>query len=125
VVKNPPANAGDIRDTGLISGSGRSPGRGHSNPNVLVSFSLYGIYPFQYSCLENPMDRGAWLATVHGVAKSRTQLKQLSTHRNDLGKKRIVKEFLHCYVCFFFFFFPVTVKTKDLKSNCSIIFLII
>ena len=58
-------------------------------------------------------DRGAWLATVHGVAKSRTQLKQLSTHRNDLGKKRIVKEFLHCYV--FFFFFSHNCKNKRFK----------
>ena len=47
VVKNPPANAGDIRDAGLISGSGRSPGGGHGNP-------------LKYSCLENPMDRGDW-----------------------------------------------------------------
>ena len=61
MVKNPPANAGDIRDTGSILESGRSPGGGHGNP-------------LQYSCLENPMDRGAWQATVHGVAKSRTQL---------------------------------------------------
>ena len=59
VVKNPTANAGDIRDTGSIPGSGRSPGGGHGNP-------------LQYSCLENPMDRGAWQATVHGVAMSRT-----------------------------------------------------
>ena len=62
VVKNLPANAGDIRDTGLVPGSGRSPGEGHGNP-------------FQYSSLENPMDRGAWWATVHRVAQSRTQLK--------------------------------------------------
>ena len=67
VVKNPPANAGNTRDTGLIPGWGRSPGGGHGNP-------------LQYSCLENPMDRGAWLATVHGVTKSQTRLKQLSTH---------------------------------------------
>ena len=66
VVKNPPANAGDIRDTDSIPRSGRSPGGGHSNP-------------LQYSCSENPMDRRAWWATVHGVMKSRTQLKQLST----------------------------------------------
>ena len=59
VVKNLPANAGDIRDTGLIPGSGRCPGGGHSNP-------------LQYSCLENSTDRGAWRATVHGVAKSLT-----------------------------------------------------
>ena len=51
VVKNPPANAGDIRDAGLIPGLGRSPGGGNGNP-------------LQYSCLENPMDRGAWRATV-------------------------------------------------------------
>ena len=71
VVKNPPANAGDIRDTGSIPGSGRSPGGGHSN------------LP-QYSCLENPMDRGTWRATVHRVAKSRTRLKQLSTHTHGI-----------------------------------------
>ena len=57
VLKNPPANAGDIRDAGLIPGLRRSLGGGHGNP-------------LQYSCLENPMDRGAWWATVHGVAKS-------------------------------------------------------
>ena len=58
VVKNLPVNAGDIRDVGLIPWSGRSPGEGIGKP-------------LQYSCLENPMDRGAWEATVHGVAKSR------------------------------------------------------
>ena len=67
MVKIQPANAGDVRDTSLIPGSGRRPGGGHGNP-------------LQYSCLENPMDRGAWWATVHGVANSRTQLKELSTH---------------------------------------------
>ena len=54
-------SACSVGDLGLIPGSGRSPGRGHG-------------YPLQYSCLENPMDRGAWWATAHGVAKSRTQL---------------------------------------------------
>ena len=67
MVKNLPANAGDIRDATLIPGSGRSPGGGHGNP-------------FHYSCLENPMDRGAWRATVHEVEKSWTRLKLLSTH---------------------------------------------
>ena len=62
VVKNPAANAEDIRDLGLIPGPRRSPGGGHSNS-------------LQYSCLENPLDRGAWRATVHGVAKSWTRLK--------------------------------------------------
>ena len=58
VVKNLPIDAGDIRDVGSIPGSGRSPGGGHGNPP-------------QYSCLENPMDRGAWQATVHEVARVR------------------------------------------------------
>ena len=64
VVKNLPANAGDARDMGSIPGSGRSPGLGKGNL-------------LQYSCLENPMDRRTWLATVHGVTKSQTWL---STH---------------------------------------------
>ena len=59
VVKNLPADAGDTGNIGLIPGSGRSPGGGHGNP-------------LQYSCLENPVDRGAWWATVHGVSQSRT-----------------------------------------------------
>ena len=59
MVKNLPANAGDAKDVGLIPGSGRSPGRRHGNL-------------FQYSCLENPMDRGAWQATVHRVTKPYT-----------------------------------------------------
>ena len=61
VVKNLPANAGDRRDAGSIPGSGRSPREGNGNP-------------LQEACLENPMDRGAWWATVHGVAKSQTRL---------------------------------------------------
>ena len=59
VVKNLPVNAGDIGDVGSIPGLGRSPGEGND-------------YPLHYSCLENFMDRGAWQATVHEVAKSRT-----------------------------------------------------
>ena len=55
------ANAGDIRDVGSIPGLGRSPGEGNGKP-------------LQYSCLENPMDRGAWWAIVHGVAKSQIRL---------------------------------------------------
>ena len=65
VVKNPPANAGDVRDTDLIPGSvGKIPGRGHGNP-------------LWYSCLENSMERGAWRMTVRRVAKS--QLRSKST----------------------------------------------
>ena len=59
VVKNPPANTGDIKDAGSVPGLGRTPGGRRGNP-------------LQYSCLENPMDRGAWQATVHGVSKSWT-----------------------------------------------------
>ena len=61
VVKNLPANVGDARDAGSIPGLGRSLREGNNNP-------------LQYSCLENPIDRGAWPATVHGFAKSRAQL---------------------------------------------------
>ena len=61
VVKNPPATAGDARDAASICGLGRSPGVRNGNP-------------LQYSCLGNSMDRGAWRATVHGVAKNRIQL---------------------------------------------------
>ena len=58
-VKNPPTNVGDVRDTGLIPGSGRTPGGEHRNP-------------LQYPCLENPVNRRAWWATVHTVAKNET-----------------------------------------------------
>ena len=59
MVKNPPANAGDIRDVRSSTGLGRSPGGGHGNP-------------LQYSCLENPLDRGDWWARVHSITKSPT-----------------------------------------------------
>ena len=59
MVKNPPASARDVRDVGSIPGLGRSPGEGHDNP-------------LQYSGLENPMNRGAWRAKVHRIAKSWT-----------------------------------------------------
>ena len=72
VIKNPAANAAD---TGSIPGSGRSPGRGNGSP-------------FQYSCLENSMDRGAWQATVHGVTKSRTQLSMHPKGKKDAQRKQ-------------------------------------
>ena len=72
MVKNASANAGEERDSGSIPWSGRSPGGGHGNP-------------LQYSCLENPTDRGSWWATVHRVAKSQTLLKRLSTHAHTSG----------------------------------------
>ena len=70
MVKNPPANAGNIREVASIPGLGRSPGGGHGNA-------------LQYSCLENAMDRGACRATVDKVAKSWTQLKCLSKQRKN------------------------------------------
>ena len=78
VLKNPLANAGDAGDMGLISGLGRSPGVGNGNP-------------FRYSCLGNPIDRGAWRATVHGVANGRTWLSMrawyiYTTHNSFNGK---------------------------------------
>ena len=75
MVKNQPANAGDIRDT-----RGMSPGVGHGNP-------------LQYSCLENPMDRGAWWVTVHRVEQSQTRLKQLKhthTHTHTHNKQMYI-----------------------------------
>ena len=69
MIKNLPANAGDVKlqSLGSIPGLGRSSEGGHGNP-------------LQYSCLENPMNKGAWWATVHGVAKSQMGLKRLSTY---------------------------------------------
>ena len=67
MVKNLPANAGDLRDVGWLPGLERSPGGGHGNP-------------LQYSRLENPMNKGAWRATVHVVTKSHTRPKQLGMH---------------------------------------------
>ena len=72
VVENMSANAGDIREASAIPGSRRSPGGRHGNS-------------LQYSCLENPTDKGAWWATVHRVAKSRTQLKWLRTAQHSTG----------------------------------------
>ena len=78
MVKNPLANAGDVRDAGSIPGSGRSPGRGHGSP-------------LQYTNLDNPTDRGAWRATVHGVTKSWTRPERPSAHRHD-GSASLFRE---------------------------------
>ena len=78
VVKNTPANAGDVGNLTSIPRSGRYPGVGHGNP-------------LQYSCLENPMNRGVWWAMVHRVAKSQTQLKCL---RRDACTEREKLHFL-------------------------------
>ena len=75
VVKNPSANTRDVRDMDSIPGSRRSPGGGNGNP-------------LQYSCLENPMDREAWWAIVHGVTKSQTRLSM-----------EVYMHFSHCRLC--------------------------
>ena len=74
MVKNPPANAGDVRDMGWIPGLGKFPGGGHDNP-------------LQYSCWENSKDRRAWWATVHGVTNSQAGL---STHTHPLGSAKLL-----------------------------------
>ena len=79
VIKNLPTNARDARDKGLIPGLGRSPGGGPGKP-------------LQYFCLENPMDRGAWGTTVHGVAKSQTRLEQLRC-----TQARTHVDFINCF----------------------------
>ena len=90
------ASAYNAGDPGSIPGSGRSPGEGNDNP-------------FQYSCLENPMDRGAWWATVHGVAKSRTRLSDFTSlhfnkHLHSLSCKVLLKYLVPykklCYLSF-------------------------
>ena len=78
--QNLPTNEGDVRDLGLIPRSRRSPGVGNGNP-------------FQYSCLENPMDRGDRRAMVHRVVKSRTRLKQLSTNKHVVSVTATVFRF--------------------------------
>ena len=77
VLKNLPANAGDARDVSLISGLGSSPGGGHGNP-------------LQNSCLENPMDRGAWWVSVHGVAKSWTGLDKTEVTEQHIMHKGLI-----------------------------------
>ena len=81
MVKNTPASAGEVRDTGSIPESGRSPGKEHGNS-------------LQYSHLENPEDRGAWPDVVHRVAKSWTQLKRLNTHVKSYFKYPLKVYFL-------------------------------
>ena len=112
-VKNPPANAGDIRDAGSISGLGRSPGGGHGNP-------------LQYPYLENPMDRGAWWATVHGVTESDTtevtQHAQIGWERDRMEAARLVRKLLLQYRRDVVGFWT-RVMTADMKWKDACIFL--
>ena len=81
MVKNPPANTGDVGDMGSIPGSGRSPGGGHGNP-------------LQYSCLENPMDKGAWWATVYRATVRLNRSNLAHTHTDVKERKSGLA--LHC-----------------------------
>ena len=97
-LKNPPANAGDSGDVGSIPGWGRSPGEGHGNP-------------LQYSCLENPMNRGAWRAAFHGVSKC---VMRLSTHTHTKG---LIRTYRVCFVCGGWVVSMVAVKIHFPKSH--------
>ena len=102
---NQSATAGDPRDMGSIPRSGRSPGGGYGNP-------------LQYFCLDNPMDRGVCRATVHGVAKSQTWLKQLSTHTLIFYspiKMQVPRRWEHYY-----FFCASTLSAYLVHNSCSI-----
>ena len=119
MVKYMAASAGDTRDVGLIPGLGRSPGGWHGNP-------------LQYSCLENPKDREAWQATVHGVAESQTQLKRLSTHvRTQCAITDIfilILEFGFLYesllfVTVVFIFFRHTLVALNVSSPVPVLFI--
>ena len=82
LVKNLAASAGDTKEVGLIPGLGRSSREGNGNP-------------FQYSCLENPMDRGVWWVTIHGVAKELDTTEHLSTH--TLKATLVILKRSHCW----------------------------
>ena len=86
MVEKPPANAGDLRDVMSIPGLGSSPGGNNGNP-------------LQYSCLENPVDRGAWWLMVHRVTKSWTQLKRISTHTYHIF---FIYSFVSGYLSYFY-----------------------
>ena len=101
----------DIRDEGSVPGPGRSPGGGRGST-------------LQYSCPENPMDRGAWQATVHSVSKSRTRLKQLSTHA-QASSKSLVQSFcignsVFCLQCYPFVV-PRGTSEKAMATHSSVL----
>ena len=101
VVENLPANAGDIRGTGSIPALGRSPGEGNG-------------YPLHSSCLENPMDRGAWQATVHGVTKSRTRLSNWA--RIEISKECLSYWHTHTKLRILTIIFIFPIKSAHLSS---------
>ena len=86
MVKNPPANAGDVRDSGLIPGSGGSPGGGHGNP-------------LQYPRLESPRDREAWWAAAHRVTTSWIGLKRISTRAHGANDGKVAGRSVGVHLC--------------------------
>ena len=105
VVKCPPANTGDIRELGSIPRSGWFPGGGHANP-------------LQYSCLKNPMDRGAWRATDHRDATSQTQLKWLSMHaRRAISEYKPNLVFTFCCLLMFVCIFLQPIQTVSWQDS--------
>ena len=104
MVKNPPANAGDIGDVGSIPGSARSPGGGHGNL-------------LQYSYLENPVDRAAWPATVQRIAKSQTRLKWLGTLTSYFNVLLFLRIFEN--IMYFLFYWITFLSLYLLKSSLS------
>ena len=107
VVKNPPVNAGNVRDTGSIPGSGRSPGEGNDTP-------------LQYSCLGNPMNKGVWRATVHSVANN---WKWLSI--NIFGFKLLKDGKWFCYLCSFSTLLVQCVAHSRCSNTCWITIILI
>ena len=130
VVKNLPVNAGDRRNWDSIPGSERSPEADHGNP-------------LQYSCLEKPRDRGAWWATVHGVSKSQTWLKQLNTpthththtrththtqtNKEPGGSQRVRHDWVHThthtppciYMCVYIYTYIYIERERERENFCS------
>ena len=104
MVKNLPANA---EDTELIPGSEGSPGGGNGNP-------------LQYSCWKNPMDRGAWRATVHGVTKSQIQLRDSHTHTHKHTRTSEFFSTLYLITSFQYIKTEITAVTGDLSDQCHL-----
>ena len=104
VVKSLSANAADVRDAGSIPGSGRSPGGRHSNP-------------LQYSCLENPMDRGAWQATAHGITQSWTRLKQFSKHTQRYTYTHWRYTYIYIYIYEYWIYTGIYIYIHTLEYN--------
>ena len=109
MIKNHPAYAGDARDAGSFPGSGRSPGKGNGNW-------------LQYSCLGNPMDRGTWQATVHGVAKSWTQLSDFTLSKQDFWIEMVRVDILTLFLMLWKHFQFFNIKNDVSCRFCTNIF---